>query len=83
MVDSSYFKNNKNNGNRAGGKNNGKLMDRLKQHKWIPLVVIIVLALAMIAIQYFMLDVLQYTRQMAEQHKEGFINIYPIINNLL
>ncbi|MFQ7023765.1 MAG: hypothetical protein ACLRRQ_05095 [Lachnospira pectinoschiza] len=58
MVDSSYFKNNKNNGNRAGGKNNGKLMDRLKQHKWIPLVVIIVLALAMIAIQYFMLDVL-------------------------
>ena len=42
-----------------GGKNNGKLMDRLKQHKWIPLVVIIVLALAMIAIQYFMLDVLQ------------------------
>ena len=25
MVDSSYFKNNKNNGNRAGGKNNGKL----------------------------------------------------------
>ena len=74
MVDSSYFKNNKNNGNRAGGKNNGKLMDRLKQHKWIPLVVIIVLALAMIAIQYFMLDVLQ---------KEGFINIYPIINNLL
>ena len=29
MVDSSYFKNNKNNGNRAGGKNNGKLMDRL------------------------------------------------------
>ena len=37
MVDSSYFKNNKNNGNRAGGKNNGKLMDRLKQHKWIPL----------------------------------------------
>ena len=79
MVDSSYFKNNKNNGNRAGGKNNGKL----KQHKWIPLVVIIVLALAMIAIQYFMLDVLQYTRQMAEQQKEGFINIYPIINNLL
>ena len=41
------------------------------------------LALAMIAIQYFMLDVLQYTRQMAEQQKEGFINIYPIINNLL
>jgi hypothetical protein len=30
-----------------------------------------------------MLDVLQYTRQMAEQQKEGFINIYPIINNLL
>ena len=30
MVDSSYFKNNKNNGNRAGGKNNGKLMDRLE-----------------------------------------------------
>lgn len=30
MVDSSYFKNNKNNGNRAGGKNNGKLMGQVK-----------------------------------------------------
>ena len=48
-------------------------MDELKQHKWIPLVVIIVLALAMIAIQYFMLDVLQYTRQMAEQQKEDLL----------
>ena len=35
MVDSSYFKNNKNNS--RGGKGNGKLMDRLKKHKWIPL----------------------------------------------
>ena len=30
MVESSYFKNNKNNS--RGGKGNGKLMDRLKKH---------------------------------------------------
>ena len=65
MVDSSYFKNNKNNS--RGGKGNGKLMDRLKKHKWIPLVILILIALAMIAIQYIMLDVLQYSRELAEQ----------------
>ncbi len=78
MVDSSYFKNNKNNG--TGGK--GKLMERLKKHKWIPMVILILIALVMIAIQYFMLDVLQYTRQMAEQQGAGFINIYPLISNI-
>ena len=74
MVDSSYFKNNKNNS--RGGKGNGKLMDRLKK---IPLVILILIALAMIAIQYIMLDVLQYSRELAEQQNAGFINIYPFI----
>ena len=77
MVDSSYFKNNKNNS--RGGKCNGKLMDRLKKHNWIPLVILILIALAMIAIQYIMLDVLQYSRELAEQQNAGFINIYPFI----
>ena len=77
MVDSSYFKNNKSNS--RGGKGNGKLMDRLKKHKWIPLVILILIALAMIAIQYIMLDVLQYSRELAEQQNAGFINIYPFI----
>ena len=30
----------------------------LKKHKWIPLVVIVVLALVLILIQYFMIDIL-------------------------
>ena len=51
MVDSSYFKNNKS----SGGRSSGKLMDRLKKHKWIPLVILILIAFAMIAIQYVML----------------------------
>ena len=54
-------------------------MDRLKKHKWIPLVILILIALAMIAIQYIMLDVLQYSRELAEQQNAGFINIYPFI----
>ena len=29
-----------------------------KKHKWIPLVVIVVLALVLILIQYFMIDIL-------------------------
>lgn len=69
MVDSSYFKNNKSNKGTGGG----KLMDRLRKHKWIPMVILVLIALAMIAIQYFMLDVLQYTRQMAEQQSAGVI----------
>lgn len=48
MIDSSYFKNNKS----SGGRSSGKLMDRLKKHKWIPLVILILIAFAMIAIQY-------------------------------
>ena len=50
-------------------------MDRLKKHKWIPLVILILIALAMIAIQYIMLDVLQYSRELAEQQNAGVINI--------
>ena len=81
MVDSSYFKNNKN--NNRGGSNSGKLMNRLKKHKWIPLVILILIALAMIAIQYIMLDVLQYSRQMAEQQNAGAINTWltSFLNN--
>ena len=30
----------------------------LKKHKWIPLVVIVLLALILILVQYFMLDIL-------------------------
>ena len=30
----------------------------LKKHKWIPLVVIVLLALIIILVQYFMLDIL-------------------------
>ena len=45
MVDSRNFK--KNN-NESG----------IKKYKWIPLVVIVVLALILIAIQYIMLDIL-------------------------
>ena len=55
-------------------------MDRLKKHKWIPLVILILIAFAMIAIQYVMLDILQYTRQLAEQQSAEFINVYPFIN---
>ena len=76
MVDSSYFKNNK----RSGVRSNGRLMDRLKKNKWIPLVILILIAFAMIAIQYVMLDILQYTRQLAEQQSAEFINVYPFIN---
>ena len=76
MVDSSYFKNNKS----SGGRSSGKLMDRLKKHKWIPLVILILIAFAMIAIQYVMLDILQYTRQLAEQQSAEFINVYPFRN---
>ena len=75
MVDSSYFKNKS-----SGGRSSGKLMDRLKKHKWIPLVILILIAFAMIAIQYVMLDILQYTRQLAEQQSAEFINVYPFIN---
>lgn len=35
----------------------------LKKHKWIPLVVIVVLALVLILIQYFMIDILMYLWQ--------------------
>ena len=76
MVDSSYFKNNKSSGVRSSG----KLKDRLKKHKWIPLVILILIAFAMIAIQYVMLDILQYTRQLAEQQSADFINVFPFIN---
>lgn len=81
MVDSSYFKNNGNKG--SNGKNNGKLIDRLKKHKWIPMVVLIIIALVLIALQYFMLDVLEYARQMAEQQNEGFIGFPHIVMNLI
>ena len=33
-------------------------MERLKKHKWIPMVILILIARVMIAIQYFMLDVI-------------------------
>ena len=46
MVDSRNFK-----------KQNQK-WEGIKKHKWIPLVVIVVLALILILIQYFMLDIL-------------------------
>ena len=54
MVDSRNFK--KPNQKREG----------LKRHKWIPLVVIIVLALILILIQYFMLDILMAVNSAAQ-----------------
>ena len=62
MVDSSYFKNNKSNKGTGGG----KLMDRLRKHKWIPMVILVLIALAMIAIQYFMLDILMAVNSAAQ-----------------
>lgn len=54
MVDSRNFK-----------KQNQK-GEELKKHKWIPLVVIIVLALILILIQYFMLDILMAVNSAAQ-----------------
>lgn len=79
MVDSSYFKNNKS----SGGRSSGKLMDRLKKHKWIPLVILILIAFAMIAIQYVMLDILQYTRQLAEQQSAEIYKCISIYKSFL
>ena len=41
----------------------------LKKHKWIPLVVIVVLALVLILIQYFMIDILMAVNICKKYHK--------------
>ena len=45
----------------------------LKKHKWIPLVVIVVLALVLILIQYFMIDLWQSTQNSSYIHEFGKI----------
>ena len=48
----------------------------LKKHKWIPLVVIVLLALILILVQYFMLDILvavNSAKQKSEIKKFGNI----------
>jgi len=46
MVDSRNFK------------KQNKPTSKLKQNKWVPLVILVILALALIAIQYVMIDIL-------------------------
>jgi hypothetical protein len=64
MVDSRNFKN-FNNKNSRGVSNN------LKKKKWIPFVVIVALAIALIALNYFMMDILQWANESMQTTPTG------------
>ncbi|MDO5382282.1 MAG: hypothetical protein Q4F06_06180 [Eubacteriales bacterium] len=70
MVDSSYFKNS-NNSNKGGG----KLIERLKKYPFIPLLVVIVLAFALLALSYIMIDIQQYAYSLYESETSSMIDV--------
>ena len=56
MVDSRNFKNFKTN-------KNEKVPGGIKKNKWVPFVIIVILAIALIVLNYFMMDVLQWANE--------------------
>jgi len=77
MVDSRNFKTFK-------AKEKSKIPAKFRKNPMIPLVIIVILALALIAINYLMMDILQWANQEAAKQAEGFASSFiPFISSIL
>lgn len=75
MVDSRNFKKlNQNN-------NSSRLSSGIKKNPMIPFVIIVILALALIALNYFMMDILQWANDAAASSQEETTTAVQMIQN--
>lgn len=75
MVDSRNFKN-LNSTNRSG-----KGSSSLKKNQWVPFVIIVILAVALIALNYLMMDILQWANDSAASQTEEITAALQMITN--
>lgn len=75
MVDSRNFKKlNQTN-------NSSKFSSSIKKNPMIPFVIIVILALALIALNYFMMDILQWANESAASSQEETTTAVQMIQN--